>query len=760
MASPNEHMETEMLTSAIQFVNSTGAHIFLTGKAGTGKTTFLKSLAKRTHKTFVIVAPTCIAALNAGGVTIHSQFLFPMGMFVPDRQAIVPESGNVYTSNTLARKHPLNSSRKQILRTIDLLVIDEVSMLRADLLDAIDYRLKAAKGNFRQPFGGVQLLLIGDLFQLPPVVKQAEMDTLKKYYPSAWFFESKALKGGRFVYIELEKIFRQKDDRFIQLLNNLRSNNATQADIELLNQHYRSPDEIGRISEIITITTHNYIADEINLKALHALNKPSYLLEATIEGEFPESMYPVLSRLEIKEGAQIMFTKNDNEGKAYFNGKLATIAAVSDDGIEVSMAESQQTYVLKKETWENKKYILNSRTQELDDEVIGTFEQYPIKLAWAITVHKSQGLTFDKAIIDVGQAFADGQVYVALSRLKSLDGLVLRTRIDPNVISTDKHVAVFSNDHHKPNELPAKMKAMQHEFIQDLIDKTFEFESITKDIAYITREYVNASEANSDQPLLTKVSNMLAAEGLNTSKFRRQLTDLLNNRQFDLLLERLSKGRDYYITRLREVTKLLLEEIEKMRFQKRVKSYAADLADADQLLAKKLEQVDKAVNVTEAILQNRDQFDFSNSDMDREKHRYMMLDEIRTKVKVEASDAQKYHRARKAKRQNKDEPSTFEVTLTLLEEGLTIPEIAAKRGLAAGTIEGHLGRAVAEKRISIFKFIEEETVNEITAVLKEMPQPFVSKDLFDRLGGKYGYGLLRAVMIHAGIQSTPKKEDR
>src|SRR6185295_9656477 len=383
VVSGHDFPETERIASAIRFINSTASHIFLTGKAGTGKTTFLKNLTKRTHKQFAVVAPTGIAALNAGGVTIHSQFLFPFGMFLPERSPSndFNTNGNCYTSNTLARKHPLNSARKQVLRTLDLLVIDEVSMLRADLMDAIDYRLKAAKGNFRQAFGGVQLLMIGDLYQLPPVVKRDEEEMLRRYYQSPWFFESKAIQQDGFVYVELDKIFRQKDESFINLLNNFRNNETTRQDIDVLNKHYRSPEEIQTLREVITLTTHNYKADELNLKALKELKTPVHTIPAKVEGDFPESMFPVLQRLELKEGAQIMFTKNDSEGKAYFNGKLAVVTSIDEDEVEVTMAETHELYVLKKELWENKKYTVNNATKELDDEVIGTFEQYPVKLA-------------------------------------------------------------------------------------------------------------------------------------------------------------------------------------------------------------------------------------------------------------------------------------------------------------------------------------------------------------------------------------------
>ncbi|MCX8490855.1 MAG: AAA family ATPase, partial [Cyclobacteriaceae bacterium] len=298
----------DFLAAAEQFINTTSSHIFLTGKAGTGKTTFLKNLPTLTHKSFIVVAPTGIAALNAGGVTIHSQFLLPPLTFLPDRSLSddFSEGGKFINQNTLARKHPLNSARKQVLRSIDLLVIDEVSMLRADLLDAIDYRMRAARGNFRESFGGVQVLFIGDLYQLPPVVRNEEREMLSRYYNSFWFYESKALQDNQLVYIELDKIFRQTDNGFISILNNLRNNLTTKEDIDTLNKYYKTQDEISSLSEVVTLTTHNSKADEINQKELRAVNALSHFFDAHLEGEFPESMYPVLATIELKEGAQIM----------------------------------------------------------------------------------------------------------------------------------------------------------------------------------------------------------------------------------------------------------------------------------------------------------------------------------------------------------------------------------------------------------------------------------------------------------------------
>ncbi len=765
MPSPeNEFPETDTIVSAIRFINSTVSHIFLTGKAGTGKTTFLKNLANRTHKQFAVVAPTGIAALNAGGVTIHSQFLFPFGMFLPNR-TLTNESStdrNWFTSDMLASKHPLNSARKQVLRSIDLLVIDEVSMLRADLLDAIDYRLKAARGNFTQSFGGVQLLLIGDLYQLPPVLKREEEAQLKPYYSSPWFFESQALKQDGFVYIELDKIFRQRDDLFINLLNNLRNNKPTREDIDELNKYYVPTQEIKNLLEVITLTTHNYKADELNQKALRELKTASHILKATVDGDFPESMYPVLQQLELKEGAQIMFTKNDNDGKMYFNGKLATVTSISAKEIEVSLAGTHTLYTLKKEVWENKKYTVNTATQELDDEVIGTFEQYPIKLAWAITVHKSQGLTFDKAIIDLGEAFADGQVYVALSRLRSLEGLVLSTRIDPKIISTDKQVVSFTETNHRPAELAGVMKNKQGDFIQYLINRTFNFDTLIKEIAYILRNKsdITSFQEQTMKPMLEQISNILHTETENTQKFRRQLTNLLFEEQHQQLLDRIRKGSEYYKNVLAQIVKLLLQHIEEMKSQKRVKVYVTSLTELDQLFSKKCEDIDKALYLIEAIREDRDHFDFNTLTTQRALERTKLLEDIRSSLRTKPQKEKKPKGTAGAKKaKQKDAATTYDITLQMLESGHSIESIAKERNLVIGTIDGHLAKAVGAGRVSVFKFITEENVNIIAATLNEMPEGFTSKDLYVKLAGKFNYGQLRAVMNHLEIMSAGKIDE-
>jgi hypothetical protein len=616
---------TSRMAQALRFINTTGRHIYLTGKAGTGKTTFLRSLPQHTYKQHIIVAPTGIAALNAGGTTIHSQFLLPFGMFIPDRTYADPpaENANWYTEAVLAKHHPLNSVRKQVLRSIDLLIIDEVSMLRADLLDAIDYRLRAARNNFAQRFGGVQLLLIGDLYQLPPVVKREEEQKLQQFYKTSWFFESKALQQDGFTYVELDKIFRQRDRIFIDLLNNLRHNCPTREDIETLNEFYHPPEALRGLREVITLTTHNYKADDMNRRALDALEAPARFFDAIVENDFPESMYPVPARLELKVGAQIMFVRNDSEAGMYFNGKLATVTNISGDSVTVLMAESDVYYSLRRVIWENKKYSIHEKTKELVEDITGTFSQFPVKLAWAITVHKSQGLTFEKAIIDVGTAFADGQVYVALSRLRSIDGLILRTRIDPSVVSTDKLIISFDEYHNKPDALETEIERRQKSYLIDLTGRTFDFHPLSRELSYLIKNS-SADATLADQTMNDiphQISDAITAQTGNTIKYREQLRGLLESDKREEFLDRLSKGMEYYSTLLLDQRKILVKHILLATAAKRGKRYMNDLKDLDQMLGQYWMQVTKVHALADGIVNGHETFDFTAAQKTHEQAR-------------------------------------------------------------------------------------------------------------------------------------------
>ena len=752
-------LSTEKIELAAQFVNSTASHIFLTGKAGTGKTTFLRDLAEATHKDFVIVAPTGIAALNAKGVTIHSQFLFPFGTFLQDeinfKQA---PKGNFYTRNQLARRHPLNSARKQVLRNIDLLIIDEISMVRADLLDAIDYRLKSVKGNFKQAFGGVQLLMIGDLYQLQPIVKPHEWEHLKAFYKSPHFFESSALKTSGFTYIELDKIFRQQDNRFINILNHIRDNVCTDEDIDILNSYFVSAPTENEKEGAIIITTHNYKADSINKQELDKLPGKSHFYKAEIAGEFPEHIYPLPQTLELKKGAKVMFIKNDGEEKRYFNGKLAEISQLSSRNEICVKMEGEDEFWLESHRWENIKYNIHPKTKEIEEEVIGSFDQYPIKPAWAITVHKSQGLTFEKAIIDVEQAFAAGQVYVALSRLRSLEGLVLRNKISKSVISSDEEVVRFSESKTQQPPLQDSLKTSQMNFLKMLLLQSFDFSEIINQIEYTQNKFGVKMEFEDEemQTALQKLKESFLAEKLVTNRFKIQITKLLQENQHEKLLERIEKGSNYYLRFLNKHTKELLIHLEEVRQLSRTKTYQNALAEIDQIIVKKLEQVQKSAFVCRCILEGKQIKRNEELRFSLKEKRLKLLEEVKIHLKENPKNL-KNKTGRKRKNSTKGE--TYQTTFTLLKEGLSPQKIAEKRGLVLGTIEVHLAKGIEAGNINIESILKKEELKELESVFESNPDVGLA-EIYQKTSGNYSYGKLRMFANSLKRKNTSREAEQ
>lgn len=753
----NAHIETNLIELAAEFVNSTTRHIFLTGKAGTGKTTFLQNLAKATHKKHLIVAPTGIAALNAGGVTIHSQFLLPYGSYNPDDKAPYDPNENTrfYNSRELVRRHPLNSVRKQVLRDIDLLIIDEVSMLRADLLDAIDHRLRTARLNHRQAFGGVQLLLIGDLFQLPPIVKDHEWNVLRHHYPTPHFFSSIALRSDGYVFIELDKVFRQTDNTFIDILNNLRNNECTPRDIEILNSHYKPT--IDKLDGVVTLTTHNYQADSINEKALNELPDREFKFRAEVKSDFPEQLFPLPETLTLKKGAQIMFIKNDPEGR-FYNGKLAKVINIGSDFIEVAMADEDRTMEVAKMHWDNIRYSIDEN-KEITEEVAGTFSHYPIKLAWAITVHKSQGLTFDKAVIDVGQAFAPGQVYVALSRLRSLDGLILRTRINPSAISSDEKVIEFQKEWHQQGDLNQLLKAGQAEYLQKALHNTFNFESISEHIDYVQRKVAGKMEFEdaSMRHALPNVRQNVNSEVDNARKFRNQISNLLNSQAYEDLKVRVEKGSSYYLNFLYGVLYQILLHKEEAAGFARSKTYVTAVAEVDQLIMRKISDLQKAQRLTQSVLSGSE---IENGDEERRirnAKREAYLVKIENHIKENPrKGTTKTGKKRKStgSKGSVVKGATYEETYQLIKEGLSISQIAIKRSMAESTIEGHAVKGIAARKVDIHKFLNKDEIDEI-AKAYDLPEGNSMSSVFASFQGKYSFGKLRMVQAH--LQNDKKE---
>jgi len=751
--------DMDKIKIAVDFINSTHVPIFLTGKAGTGKTTFLRSLGNQTHKSYLIVAPTGIAALHAKGVTIHSQFLLPLGSYLPTRE---PE-GNfgshtpIFTQHTLTRRHPLNGPRKQILSSIELLIIDEVSMLRADTLDAIDFRLKHAKNNFNEPFGGVQVLLIGDLFQLPPIVKDVEWQILSSFYKSMHFFEAQVLKSSGLVSIELDKIFRQNDEHFIKLLNNLRNNITTAADIQLLNEKFATEEEIKNLKDIITITTHNYKADAQNLKELESLSGKSHEFHAIIEKDFPENLYPLPKTLTLKIGAQVMFIKNDSSGDGnYFNGKMAKVLSIDKDEIQVKMADNNLDYILKRETWKNTRFVLNEGTKEIEEEVIGTFQQFPIKLAWAVTVHKSQGLTFEKAIIDVGQAFAPGQVYVALSRLKSLDGLYLRTKIQTGHIYCEPDIINFTQQNNQPEVLSTLLSQYQKHYLEKLIQETFDFTKINMMLQTFHQNNESSFEFE-DLEMRAAIPEMIekiSAE-LNVGlRFQNQLIQLLHQKQHDFLLERLEKGSDYYMSFLKMLLqKLYIHEAEVERFSK-TKNYLEELEIIDTIIVKKYKHIGKIKWLVSNILLNQALENSPNINFEISSWRRSTI-EAAKEATYKNPKFLKNKTGKKKKDQNSLSPKrvkgeTYEITFSMSEMGASIEEIAVQRELSIATIQSHLAKGIKEGRISIYDHLKDEQVKKIDSLIRKYDADLGS--LRQSESENYDYGLLKMVAAHMRIE--------
>ena len=455
------------LQLAWQFIENTGTHLFLTGKAGTGKTTFLRRLKEQSPKRMVILAPTGIAAINAGGVTIHSFFQLSFAPFVPET-----------TFNSSQTHYRFSKEKRNIIRSMDLLVIDEISMVRADLLDTIDSALRRYRDR-EKPFGGVQLLMIGDLQQLAPVVKENEWEMLKNYYETPYFFASRALRETVYMTIELKTVYRQSDTFFLSLLNKIRENQADDEVLNELNRRYQPGFRPRKEEGYIRLTTHNYQAQKVNDNELASLSGQTYSFRAEIDGTFPEYLYPADEVLTIKAGAQIMFLKNDpSSEKRYYNGMIGEVAAVNDAGMIVRGKDNGDEFQLLPEEWGNYKYVLNEETKEITEEIEGTFRQYPIRLAWAITIHKSQGLTFERAIIDARNSFAHGQTYVALSRCKTLEGMVLESPLRREAIISDSTVDNFTKEVERNKPGNRQLHDMQKVYFFDLLSDLFNFYSL------------------------------------------------------------------------------------------------------------------------------------------------------------------------------------------------------------------------------------------------------------------------------------------
>lgn len=548
---PEQKDDTFVYDLAKGFAELTACSVFLTGKAGTGKTTFLKTLKETTSKQMAVVAPTGVAAINAGGVTMHSFFQLPFTPFVP-----TPEG-----RKNLTRKIKMSSMRRKILQELELLVIDEISMVRADVLDEVDTVLRHIRHCSYLPFGGVQVIFIGDMYQLSPVVLEQEWEILEPYYESPYFFDSKVVKEQPPVYVEFDKIFRQKNEEFIDLLNQVRNDCLSEEGLFLLQNRCQPNFKPNKKHDYITLTTHNAKADIINASEMDKIKSKTHRFEAKINGEFPEKNYPNDFMLELKTGARVMFISNDMSfPRRYFNGKIGEVSRIEDGKIYVVCDEEEEIQV-GYETWTNIRYDVNKQTKEIEEKELGTYTQYPLRLAWAITIHKSQGLTFEKAMIDIGNAFASGQVYVALSRCRSLEGMILLSEVNKHSLQVDNKIVAYGKCKTTTDELEKLFDHSKEDYNRRILFSVFDFNIGLAQVNMLSN-YVEENAASFSPetvPFVKKLHESLIEINNVATKFRSQLEKLFSLTDKNHLSERITAATDYFNQQLTALIDLIAQ---------------------------------------------------------------------------------------------------------------------------------------------------------------------------------------------------------
>lgn len=715
--------DNPLFSTAADFVNNTSRHIFLTGKAGTGKTTFLKYIKGNTRKKAVVVAPTGVAAINAGGVTMHSLFQLPFAPFVP----VIQRSGNTGATDqyTLFKNIRISEEKRELFRDLDLLIIDEVSMVRCDMLDATDAILRYFRKVPDVPFGGVQVLYIGDLFQLPPVVPDSQWSLLREHYASPFFFHSKAVEQAPPVYIELKKIYRQSQQSFIDILNRIRNDEATHDDLDTLNDRRRTLPIAGE--KYITLTTHNYKADKINADELANLPGSNFEFKGNVEGEFPEKTLPTEVMLHLKEGAQVMFIRNDkSDERRYYNGKIATVKKISKENVSVVFADSPSELTLEKETWENIRYSYNQEKESIDEEKLGSFTQYPIRLAWAVTIHKSQGLTFQHAIVDAGESFAPGQVYVALSRCTSLDGLILHSRITPSSISTDPLVLEFAKREAREEELRQLLEQEKRYFQHTQLTGTFDLRKLEEAFSGYLKYLPGRPLPGLDEAIAgaRAMSGQLESLQKVAVKFQQQMHELLQSAQQAQLIERVNKAIAYFTKTLTEdILKTLDDHITLAKSAKKVKKHLKYVRHLRNSVARKINSIQK-IQYGEVVFNSA---------------------AIEVAVMQEDSTGEK--------KEKQEKGSSLRETLTLLKAGMKPGDVAARRGLALSTIEGHMAQLIKSGEVDIRDCIEGNRLENILAIIREI-QPDSMQAVKQKLGDAFSYGEIRAVLNHLEFNET------
>ncbi|MEQ8906810.1 helix-turn-helix domain-containing protein [Ekhidna sp.] len=713
---------------AANYVNSTNRHIFLTGKAGTGKTTFLRSIVKNTYKNAVVAAPTGIAAINAEGVTLHSLLQLPFGAFVPEEIPFAERNIQVNTPASLFREAKFGAQKRKLINELELLIIDEVSMLRADLLDCIDATLRHLRKRRFDPFGGLQVLFIGDLMQLPPVVKREEQGLLQQFYASPYFFDAWVLKDNPPIRVELNKVYRQTDETFIKLLNRLRHNELLEDDVELLNEHYDAEVASKNQEGYIHLTTHNQKADKINTSRLADLDGRDELFTADIDRDFPENAYPNEVNLRLKEDAQVMFIKNDPSGKGqFFNGKIGKVSSL-EDGIKVKFEDGTEVAVEQYE-WENVRYVLSKETKEVEQKVLGTFKQYPVKLAWAVTIHKSQGLTFEKAILDLENTFAAGQLYVALSRLTSLDGLILSSPLPMRSPSIDDQLKYFIESFEDTQKLEKQFENDRIGFIRMFAERAFLFDSLLRELVNHKKTFnkdENRSLKQKQLPWTDELINDTFPLKDVGETFIRQVNSLLSKGEWHQLAERMTKASDYFTEQITDKIDRITQLHRTLKTQSQAKTYRAELVELKDLFSNQLRQIVKLNLLIQHINEG----------------------------KPLTKEALQKHSSTKQVNQaaSKDKTPTAEITYEMYKEGKSIKVIAEERGLVEGTIESHLAKYVEIGDLDASQFVKP---TKLKAILKCYDEGLTkSGEIKGALPDSYTWGEIKMGIAHAQANSN------
>lgn len=734
MTDENLKDRQSFVNQKLQFVEDlvlhTDAHIFLTGKAGTGKTTFLKSLPAKTHKRMVVVAPTGVAAINAGGQTIHSFFQLPFGPQLPE--GAQDPTGRIKETFSLQFQR-FTRTKLKIMRTLDLLVIDEISMVRADVLDAVDAVLRRARRSSK-PFGGVQLLMIGDVHQLAPVAKPDEWELLAPYYKTTYFFGSRVLQKTEYLCVELDHIYRQHDTDFITLLNKVRDNRMDAECVQLLNSRYLP--NFRPTEGYITLTTHNYQADDLNQRRLAEIKSKSMMFKAVIEGVFPQSLYPCKEELELKIGAQVMFVRNDpNPEKAYYNGKIGRLTGCDEKNGELEVTCGDERIAVTPVRWPNLEYTLNEETQAIEEKEIGSFTQIPLRLAWAVTIHKSQGLTFDKLVVDARQAFAHGQVYVALSRCTSLEGLVLKTKLDAGALVGDGVVDYFVEQMPEKEPSQEKVDSLRKAYELETILELFDFQGIyrtTGRLAKVVTEHHTLFDGEMLQNVV-RFRDSVKKELVDVqSKFEKQIRQLHQSALYEAnptLQERMQKGVAYFHGQL----KPLSDDLPKL-------SYKTGNKVVNERLVEALQQLREEVYVKLGCLESCEK-GFS-ADAYRKTKALKILE-------VTGGEQDKAGKGSKSEKQGggakRQKGETYQITKRMLEQGMTAEEIAAERDLNVSTIYGHFARLVEDGDFVATDFVAADKCAVIEEYFRDAEDSSLTAAR-DVLGDDYEFWEMRIVL--------------